>query len=89
MIAQDGGFIPKQDVKGLTVTVKRNLNSPRFNETSLVLNIYEDYPTLTIFYTVDAYDLDTKVCFIKKHVTCTQYFQSYGSLYKIHILAIP
>ena len=61
MTARDGGYIPKQDIKGLTVRVNRNIYAPRFNESSYLFHVNEDKALRVPFARVDAYDLDDKV----------------------------
>ena len=60
--ATDGGTPPKSIDSYLQVIVNRNRFPPRFNDTRLIINIYENQPRGE-FKQLDAYDLDTKVRF--------------------------
>ena len=61
MNAADGGTPPKTDDTILKVIVDRNLYRPRFNDSVLLLQIYENQPPGDIFKEISAYDLDSKV----------------------------
>ncbi len=61
MLAKDGGTPPQTATSIVTINVDRNLNTPRFRESNIRVNIPETLAAGSLVSAVAATDQDTQV----------------------------